>query len=143
MLPERQAFLLEAELLGSRVLLQKAVPLLKAQGFLAGLEGDAAAFALQDMLSVTPQEGAKVLHLQARGTDKALVARLLDTVIELYREEQATSGETASAAQLAGASDELQVISAKVAEKRRGLTTLQQRSGVVSTVRDENNRCRD
>lgn len=137
-LPGREAFLLEAEVLGSRVLLERAVPVLKTQGFLAGLEADAAAFALQDMLSVTPQEGTQVVHLQALGTDKALVARLVNTVIEVYREAQATSGDAASASQLAAASDELQVISAKVAEKRRALTALQQRSNIVTTVRDEN-----
>lgn len=134
----RQAFLLEAEVLGSRVLLEKAVPALKSQGLLADVDTQAAVFALQDMLAVTPQEGSQVVHLQAEGPDRALVARLVNTVIEVYREAQAASGEAAAASQLAEARNELQVISAKVTEKRRALNALQQRSNIVSTVRDEN-----
>jgi succinoglycan biosynthesis transport protein ExoP len=134
----RQAFLLEAEVLGSRVLLEKAVPALQSQGLLARLDAQEAVFTLQDMLSVTPQEGSQVVHLQAEGPDRVLVARLLNTVVEVYRDAQATSGEAASASQLAEARNEVRVISATVAEKRRALNALQQRSNIVSTVRDEN-----
>jgi succinoglycan biosynthesis transport protein ExoP len=134
----RQAFLLEAEMLGSRPLLEKAVPALQAQGLLAGVAPEAAVFAAQDMLSLTPQEGAPVVHLEAEGPDRVLVARLLNTVIEVYRDAQASQGETASAAQIADAGDELRVISEKVAEKRRSLGAYQLRSNIYSTVRDEN-----
>jgi polysaccharide biosynthesis transport protein len=135
---DKQAALLEAEVLGSRELLEKAVQRLQAQGFLAQLDVTAAVFAVQDMISITPLDGAQLLQVQARSHEKHLVARLVNTLVEVYREEQASSGQSAAQRQLAETRDELQIVSAKVAQKQQSLDRYRQNSNIVSTERDEN-----
>jgi uncharacterized protein involved in exopolysaccharide biosynthesis len=132
-----QAFLVEVQLLSNRPMLEKVVKRLQEQGYLKGLEADPVQ-TVQDMLIVTPIEGTQVVQLQAKGAEPALVARLINTVIDVYRDEQATTGDAVSQTQLTQTREEVGVIEARVAEKKKALETLKLRSNIVSSERDEN-----
>lgn len=134
---ETPAFLLEVQILSSRPLLEKVVKKLQEQGYLKGLDADPV-LAAQDMLTVTPVEGTKLVELQAKSTEQALVARLINALIETYRNEQATAGNAVSQAQLNETREALQVIEANVAEKKKTLEAYRLRSNIVSSERDEN-----
>ena len=130
-------FLIEVQVLTSRPLLEKVVKRLKEQGLLRGLDADPV-LTIQGMLTVTPVAGTQVVQLRAQGAEKALVAPLVNTVIDVYRNEQATSGTAVSQAQLLESREALRVIEASVAEKKKALEALKLRSNIVSSERDEN-----
>ena len=130
-------FLLESQILSSRPLLQKVASRLAAQGELKGIEGDPVP-ALQGMLKVTPVAGTSVIELEATGAQRVLVARLVNTTLEVYREQQIMSGAATTQTELAQARDAVRVIDAKVAEKKRALEDFRLRANIMSGERDEN-----
>jgi succinoglycan biosynthesis transport protein ExoP len=133
----KRAFLVEAQVLSSRPLLQKVVKQMQTRGLWQATRNDPVQ-AAQDMLTVLPMEGTDIVQLQAQSTGQALVAPLINAVIEVYRDEQTSAGSAASQTQLLEAREEVNVIEAQVAEKRRGLEALRVRSNIVSGERDEN-----
>ncbi|WP_114969010.1 GumC family protein [Rhodoferax ferrireducens] len=130
-------FLSEVQILTSRPLLEKVVKKLQELGHLKGLDADPI-MTVQNMLTVTPVEGTQMVQLQAQGPEQALVARLINTLIETYRDEQAATGNAASQAQLLETRQALQVIEANVAEKKKNLEAYRLQSNIVSSERDEN-----
>jgi uncharacterized protein involved in exopolysaccharide biosynthesis len=130
-------FLSEVQILTSRPLLEKAVNKLQELGHLKGLDADPV-LTVQNMLTVTPVEGTQMVQLQAQGAEQTLVARLINILIETYRDQQATSGSAASQAQLRETREALQVIEANVAEKKKNLEAYRLQSNIVSSERDEN-----
>jgi len=130
-------FLLESQILNSRPLLEKVAARLAAQGELKALSGEPV-LALQAMLKVTPIEGTNVIELEAKGEQRLLVARLINTTIEVYREQQAQAGASSTQTELAQARDEVRVIDSKVAEKKRAMEEFRLRANIVSGERDEN-----
>ncbi|MBK9572668.1 MAG: tyrosine-type recombinase/integrase [Rhodoferax sp.] len=130
-------FLLESQILNSRPLLEKVAARLAAQGELKSLEGEPV-LALQAMLKVTPIAGTNVIELEAKGEQRLLVARLINTTIEVYREQQTLTGASSTQTELAQARDEVRVIDAKVAEKKRAMEEFRMRANIVSGERDEN-----
>ena len=131
------AFLIEVQVLTSRPLLEKVVKRLQEQGLLKGLAADPV-LTLQSMLTVTPVAGTQVVKVQAQGAEQALVAPLVNAVIDVYRSEQASTGTAVSQAQLLESREALRVIEASVAEKKKALEALKLRSNIVSSERDEN-----
>ncbi len=130
-------FLLESQILNSRPLLEKVAARLAAQGELKALDGEPV-LALQAMLKVTPIAGTNVIEIEAKGEQRLLVARLINTTIEVYREQQALTGATSTQTELAQARDEVRVIDAKVAEKKLAMEEFRMRANIVSGERDEN-----
>lgn len=133
----RQAMLREGELIGSRPLLEKALTRLLPQGFFTQTSPEAALTAMREMLTITEQPGSQLMQIQAQAGDAVLVARLVNTLVEVYREEQGQIGQAVSASQLADAREALRVISERVDEKRRALEAYRQRSQITSVARDE------
>ncbi|MDO8248163.1 MAG: tyrosine-type recombinase/integrase [Rhodoferax sp.] len=133
----KPAFLIEVQILTSRPLLEKVVKKLQELGHLKGLGADPVS-TVQEMLTVTPLEGTQMVQLQAQGAEPVLVARLINTLIEIYRDEQAATGNAVSQAQLLETREELRVIEASVAEKKKTLEAYKVRSNIVSSERDEN-----
>lgn len=133
----RQAMLREGELLASRPLLEKALTRLLPQGFFTQTTPEAALSAMREMLTITEQPGSQLLQVQAQAGDAVLAARLVNTLVEVYREEQGQIGQAVSAAQLSDAREALRVISERVEEKRRALEAYRQRSQITSGARDE------
>ncbi len=130
-------FLGEVQILTSRPLLEKVVKKLQELGHLKDVEGDPV-LTVQNMLTVTPVEGTQMVQLQAQGPEQALVARLINILIETYRDEQAATGNAASQAQLLETRQALQVIETNVAEKKKNLEAYRLQSNIVSSERDEN-----
>jgi uncharacterized protein involved in exopolysaccharide biosynthesis len=130
-------FLSEVQILSSRPLLEKVVNKLQELGHLKGLDADPV-LTVQTMLTVTPVEGTQMVQLQAQGAEKNLVARLINTLIETYRDQQASTGNAVSQAQLLETRQALQVIEANVAEKKKNLEAYRLQSNIVSSERDEN-----
>lgn len=130
-------FLLESQILNSRPVLEKVAARLATQGELKALSGEPV-LALQAMLKVTPIEGTNVIELEAKGEQRLLVARLINTTIEVYREQQAQAGASSTQTELAQARDEARVIDSKVAEKKRAMEEFRLRANIVSGERDEN-----
>ena len=133
----KQALLVEMEILGSRALLEQVAERLRTRGLLKAATGDPVQ-ALQAMLKISHVEDTPIVKLQAQSTRQELVAPLINTLLEVYRSQQAVAGESSSQAQLEAAQDEVKVIDAKVAEKRRALENLRLRANIVSGERDEN-----
>lgn len=133
----KPAFLIEVQILTSRPLLEKVVKRLQEQGHLKAPDADPV-LTVQGMLTVTPVEGTQVVQLQAQGTEQALVARLINTLIQVYRDEQAAAGNAVSQAQLIETREALGVIEASVAAKKKTLEAYKLRSNIVSSERDEN-----
>ncbi|MDC6166938.1 GumC family protein [Paucibacter sp. XJ19-41] len=133
----RQAMLREAELLGSRPLLEKTLSRLLPQGFFTQATPDAAVSAMRDMLTISEKPGSQLLQIEALAADAVLAARLVNTLVEVYREEQGQLGQVVSAAQLSGAREALRVIGERVEDKRRLLEDYRQRSQLPSNERDE------
>lgn len=132
-----QAFLLEAQILTSRPLLEKVVKRLQEMGHLKTLDADPVR-TLERMLTVKPVEGSQVVQLQAQGAEQVLVAPLLKAVIDAYRDEQVVAGNAASQSQLVETRHKVDVIESTVAEKKKALESLKLRSNIVSGERDEN-----
>jgi succinoglycan biosynthesis transport protein ExoP len=133
-----QAFLVEMQVFSSRPLLEKVAARLKDRGQAidAGV-GDPVA-ALQNMLTVNPLGGTNVVQIEAQGAQRERVAPVVNTVIDVYREEQARAGETASAKMLADLREETRVMDTQVAERKKAVEAFRLRANIVSAERDEN-----
>ncbi|MCV2369911.1 tyrosine-type recombinase/integrase [Roseateles oligotrophus] len=131
------AFALELQTLNSRPLLEKVAARLSEQGELNGIEGDKVA-ALQTMLKVNALEGGNIVELAASGAPAALLARLVNTLIEVYGEHQAQAGNDSSKTELTEAREEARVMDQRVDEKKHAVETFRQRADIVSSERDEN-----
>jgi uncharacterized protein involved in exopolysaccharide biosynthesis len=131
-----QAFLMELQILSSRPLLEKVAKRLAGANTAVNVEEQV--LSLQEMLSVKPVEGTNVVLLEARSPDRLAVARLVNTVIDVYRETQAVTGKSAEETQLADARETVRLMDEKVAAKRRAAEEFRIRSNIVSAERDEN-----
>jgi uncharacterized protein involved in exopolysaccharide biosynthesis len=127
-------FLTQCEVLTSRPLLEKVVPRL---GYLGEAGGDPVT-ALQAMLVAEPVEGTRVVILRAEGSERLLLSKLVNAVVEEYQSDLAaeraatvsTEGD-ALRRQLAGLEEE-------IAAKREAVAGLGERYDIVSIQRDEN-----
>jgi succinoglycan biosynthesis transport protein ExoP len=134
---DTQAFLAEVQLLNSRPLLEKVVARLTEQGL--RIDGDGGpVLALQDMLTVTPLEGTRVVRIEARGPQRTLLPRVVNELLEVYREQQALAGKSSTQGELVDAREALRVIDERVAQKRRAMEEFRLRHEIVSAERDEN-----
>jgi polysaccharide biosynthesis transport protein len=132
-----QALLVELQILNSRPLLEKVVKRLQDQGELRNLGPDPV-LAVQDMLSIIRVQDTNVVQLEAQGPERAVLVRLINAVIDVYREEQAATGTSTAKTELDQAREEAQVIEARAAEKKKALEAFRLRSDIVSAERDEN-----
>lgn len=131
-----QDFMTELQTLGSRpVLEQVAQQLGDALGAPAG--GDRVQ-QLQDMLQLQPVEGTNVVRIEVRGPDRQLVARVANTLIEVYRAQQSTAGDATLQQQLAEARETLRGMDARVEARRKEVEDFRARSTIVSAERNEN-----
>ena len=131
------AVLVELQMLNSRPVLEKVAARLKEQGALGELPSDPV-LALQDMLKVTRVEGTSVIQIEATGPQRLLLPRLVNSVIEVYGEQQALAGKSSTQTELTEAREQVQVVAARVAEQKRAMEAFRLRSNIVSAERDEN-----
>jgi len=93
---------------------------------------------LQQKLTVNPVSGTNVVQLEARSPDRLEVARIVNTVIEVYREQQTTTGEGALEGQLRDARTALKVMDERVTARKKAVEEFRIRSNIMSAERDEN-----
>jgi uncharacterized protein involved in exopolysaccharide biosynthesis len=131
------AVLVELQILNSRPLLEKVVARLAEQGDLSSIHSDPV-LAVQDMLKVTRVEGTNVIQIEAKGPEKTLLPRLVNGLIETYREQQAAAGKSSTMTELSEAREEARVIESRVAEKKQAMEVFRLQSNIVSAERGEN-----
>ncbi len=132
-----QDFMVEMQVLSSRPLLEKVVRRM-ADASAPPTSMDEALLALQQTLSFTPVPGTNVVNIEARGPDPQATARLVNTVVEVYRVEQASTGDTSQETQLAEAREALRVMDERVSTRKRAMEDFRARSSIISAERDEN-----
>lgn len=132
-----QDFMVELQNLGSRPVFEKVVQRLTG-GMNAGPGLDERVQQLQDMLSLHPVEGTNVVRIEARGPDRQTVARVVNTLIEVYRDEQASSGDSALQQQLVQARETAREMDERVRARQREVEEFRVNSAIVSAERSEN-----
>ena len=132
-----QDFLTELQNLGSRPVLEKVAQRL-AGGQLQGAALDERVQQLQDMLSLRAVDGTNIVRIEARGPDRQGVARLVNTLVEVYRDEQATQGDNAVQQQLAQARETAREMDERVRARQREVEAFRVNSAIVSAERSEN-----
>ncbi len=131
-----QAFLIELQILSSRPLLEKVARRLAGGDSVAAM--DDRVQALQDMLTFKPMAGTNIVQIEARGPEPTAVARLVNAVIDVYREQQAVTGETDLERQLRDARAALKGMDERVAARKKAVDDFRVRSSIISAERDEN-----
>ena len=132
-----QPLLVELQLLNSRPLLEKVIKRLQDQGELRNLGADPV-LAVQDMLTVTRVQDTNVVQLEAQGPERGVLVRLINAVIDTYREEQAAAGSSNAQTELDNARNEAAIIDKRLEEKKKAVEAFRLRSDIVSAERDEN-----
>jgi hypothetical protein len=89
-------------------------------------------------LDVTPVSGTNVVELAARGPRPELLAATVNGVIEVYREQLASSYRSSASESLAQVGEEIAKLDARVVEKRREVEGFRVRHDIVSLEREEN-----
>ncbi|MDT3672792.1 MAG: hypothetical protein ROZ37_20935 [Aromatoleum sp.] len=132
------AFLTEVEILTSRPLVDKAVGRLAAVGAPMPDESLDPAEEYRRMLTATPVDGTNVVQLTASGSPSDVLAPLLNTLIDVYRNQLAERYRQDSSGRAAKAQAEADGLAVRVTEKREALDEFRSRYDIVSLERDEN-----
>jgi succinoglycan biosynthesis transport protein ExoP len=131
------AVLVELQVLSSRPLLEKVVERLAITG--EAIQGTTDPVAsVQEMLKITRVEGTNVIHIQATGAQKQLLPRMINTLIEVYGEQQALAGQSTTQTELKDAREEMRAIESRVSDMKKSVEAFRVRSNIVSAERDEN-----
>lgn len=130
-----QDFMVELQNLGSRPVLEQVAE--RLGDALPPSQGDAVQ-QLQDMLQIHPVEGTNVVRIEVRGPDRHKTARVANTLIEVYRERQSSTGDDTLQQQLAEARETLREMDERVVARRKEVEEFRVRSTIVSAERNEN-----
>ncbi|TMJ64722.1 MAG: hypothetical protein E6G83_15015 [Alphaproteobacteria bacterium] len=90
------------------------------------------------MLSTERVEGTQVVRVQAQGTDRELLPRLVNTLTDVYREHLASAYKTSVGSGNTQLRDEIRLLDQQVAAKRQEVEAFRARYDIVSAERDEN-----
>jgi succinoglycan biosynthesis transport protein ExoP len=131
-----QDFLIELQTLNSRPVLEQVAE--RVADALPPDAGGDRVQQLQAMLRTLPVEGTNVVRIEVRGPDRQNVARIANTLIEVYRAQQSTSGDDALQQQLVQARETLGEMDARVEKRRLEVEEFRARSAIVSAERNEN-----
>ncbi|HUB95639.1 MAG TPA: Wzz/FepE/Etk N-terminal domain-containing protein [Stellaceae bacterium] len=134
---QSSSFLTEVQVLTSRPLLAQVVNQLRTRGELPNLGSDAVA-GVQKLLTAEPIEGTEVVNLSAQGTDAPFLARLVNGVMDTYRQHVATIYAANAASATSGMIDEEKTLAIDVAAKQAILEDYRKRYDIVSLERNEN-----
>ena len=134
----RKSFLTEVQVLISRPVLEKAVARLGNSGDVSKDLGADPVQGLARMLSAESVEGTQVVRVQAQGTNRELLPRLINTLTDVYREHVAAAYKTSVGSGNTQLRDEIHVLDQQVAAKRQEVEAFRARYNIVSAERDEN-----
>ena len=90
------------------------------------------------MLSTERVEGTQVVRVQAQGTDRELLPRLVNLLTDVYREHLASAYKTSVGSGNTQLRDEIRLLDQQVAAKRQEVEAFRARYDIVSAERDEN-----
>ncbi len=134
---DAKSFLTEVQVLTSRSLLQRVFDRLKERGTLRALGPDPIA-AMQDMLHADPVGGTQVVVLSAESREQALVAPLVNTVVDAYREHVADVYKGSASSAYAELTDEIGKLDKEMTAKRDAVNGFRARYDIVSMEHKEN-----
>lgn len=135
---QRIDLLTQAQILTSRPLVEEVVRRLVKEGYSAAFAGADPVTELQNAVAATPIPETNIVELQAVGASPQLMAKVLNTLIETYRDQSLVSHDKLSQEAIGHLRDEIGRLGVSIAEKRSQLAALRERSGVVSSERNEN-----
>jgi uncharacterized protein involved in exopolysaccharide biosynthesis len=134
----RKSFLTEVQVLISRPVLEKAVARLGESEDVSKDLGPEPVQGLGRMLSTERVEGTQIVRVQAQGTNRELLPRLVNTLIEVYREHVASAYKKSVGSGNTQLRDETHILDQQVAAKRQEVEAFRARYDIVSAERDEN-----
>ncbi|WP_332671433.1 GumC family protein [Aromatoleum sp.] len=134
----RAAFLTEVEVLTSRPTVDKAVGRLAIIGVPMPDESLDPAEDYRRMLTATPVDGTNVVQLTANGSPPEVLPTLVNTLIDVYRNQLAERYRQDSSSRAAKAQAEAERLAVRVTEKREALDEFRSRHDIVSLEREEN-----
>ncbi len=134
---DAKSFLTEVQTLTSRPLLKEALNRLKDDGPLPELEADPIE-GMQRMLLVQPVVGTQVVELVAEGPQQQFLPRLVNTVIDAYRQHVADAFKAQAASASSNVSNEVKTLEGQVAERRQAINAFRTRYDIVSLEHKEN-----
>lgn len=132
------AFLTEVEVLTSRPLVEKAAGRLAVVGAPMPDESLDPVEYYRRMLTAAPVDGTTVVQLTASGSPPDVLAPLVNTLIDVYRNQLAERYRQDSSGRAAKAQAEADRLALRVAEKREALDQFRSRYDIVSLEREEN-----
>ena len=132
-----KSFLTEVQVLTSRPLLEDVLDRLKENGLLRDPEPDPIA-AMQQMLRADPVAGTQIVELSAEGREPALVAPLVNSVIDAYRQHVADVYKGSATSTYGEINDEISKLDQEVTAKRQAVDAFQARYDIVSIEHKEN-----
>lgn len=135
---QKTELLTQAQILTSRPLFEEVVRRLLKDGNSAAFADTDPITALQLAVAATPIAGTDIVEVQAVGASPQLMAKIVNTIIESYREQLFFSHGSAFQNGIVNLRDEVERLGVSISEKREQLDAFHQRSGVVSSERNEN-----
>ena len=134
----RKSFLTEVQVLTSRPVLDQTMARLGNSDEVSKDLGPDPVQGLGRMLSTERVEGTQVVRVQAQGTDRELLPRLVNTLTDVYREHLASAYKTSVGSGNTQLRDEIRLLDQQVAAKRQEVEAFRARYDIVSAERDEN-----
>jgi uncharacterized protein involved in exopolysaccharide biosynthesis len=131
-------FLTEVQILTSRPVLEEVAARLARGGRNLSQFGSDPIAEMQTHLAAQPVAQTNVVEVVATGPDAEMLAPLVNTTIDVYRERLARTYESATSEALAQADDEVKRLETTVQAKRRDLEAFRLRHNIVSLEREEN-----
>jgi succinoglycan biosynthesis transport protein ExoP len=131
-------FLTEVQILTSRPVLEEVATRLARGGQNPSLFGSDLIAGMQARLAALPIPQTNVVELVGTGPDADILAPLVNTTIEVYRDRLVQAYESLSSEALAQADEEVKKLQVNVETKRREIDAFRLRHNVVSLERDEN-----
>jgi polysaccharide biosynthesis transport protein len=131
-------FLTEVQVLTSRPVLEDTITRLTHNGYDVPSLGPDPVAGMQSAIQVTPVSGTNVVEMAAVSAKPELLAPLLNTTVEAYREHLAAAYRNSVSQVLAGVDEETQKLERSVAEKRHQVEMFRIQHDIVSLEREEN-----
>jgi polysaccharide biosynthesis transport protein len=131
-------FLTEVQVLTSRPLVEEVVGRLAKSGDLPRQIGSDQADVVQRMLSTETVAGTEVVQLRAEGPQRQFLARLVNTLTDVYQERLAATYKKSTGTGGDQLRDAVGALDQKVAAKRQEVEEFRSANDIVSAERDEN-----
>ena len=131
-------FLTEVQVLTSRPVLEVVATRLERSGQSLSVFGPDPIVGMQSQLQVNPVASTNVVELVATGQRPELLAPLLNTIVDVYRDRLAEAYRSSSGESLAQVNEEVTKLEATAAARRRAVEAFRIRHNIVSLERGEN-----